>query len=56
MPCFPSLARAEKNSSALQGRWFEEPEGFPMYKSDFSPFSDPFMLSVDVSGVVFTWM
>ena len=23
-----------------------------MYKSDFSPFSDPFMLSVDVSGVV----
>ena len=29
MPCFPSLARAEQNSSALQGRWLEEPEGFP---------------------------
>ena len=25
---------------------------FPMHKSDFSPFSDPFMLSVDASGVV----
>ena len=41
-----------KNSSALQGRWPEGPEGFPMHKSDFSPFSDPFMLSVDASGVV----
>ena len=33
MPCFPSLARAEKNSSALQGRWLEEPEGFPTHVS-----------------------
>ncbi len=33
MPCFPSLARAEKNSSALQGRWLEEPEGFPAHVS-----------------------
>ena len=29
MHSFLSLARAEKNSSALQGRWLEEPEGFP---------------------------
>ena len=29
MPCFPSLAVRRKNSSALQGRWLEEPEGFP---------------------------
>ena len=33
MPCFPSLSRAEKNSSALQGRWLEEPEGFPTHVS-----------------------
>ena len=33
MPCFPSLAHAEKNSSALQGRWLEEPEGFPAHVS-----------------------
>ena len=33
MPCFPSLARAEKNTSALQGRWLEEPEGFPIHVS-----------------------
>ena len=33
MPCFPSLAHAEKNSSALQGRWLEEPEGFPTHVS-----------------------
>ena len=33
MPCFPSIARAEKNSSALQGRWLEEPEGFPTHVS-----------------------
>ena len=33
MPCFPSLSRAEKNSSALQGRWLEEPEGFPAHVS-----------------------
>ena len=33
MPCFPSLARPEKNSSALQGRWLEEPEGFPTHVS-----------------------
>ena len=33
MPCFLSLARAEKNSSALQGRWLEEPEGFPTHVS-----------------------
>ena len=33
MPCFPSLAHAEKNSSALQGRWLEEPEGFPTHES-----------------------
>ena len=33
MPCFPSLARPEKNSSALQGRWLEEPEGFPAHVS-----------------------
>ena len=33
MPCFPSLACAGKNSSALQGRWLEEPEGFPTHVS-----------------------
>ena len=33
MPCFPSLAHAEKNSSALQRRWLEEPEGFPTHVS-----------------------
>ena len=33
MPCFTSLAGAEKNSSALQGRWLEEPEGFPTHVS-----------------------
>ena len=33
MPSFPSLARAEKNSSALQGSWLEEPEGFPTHVS-----------------------
>ena len=53
MPCFPSLARAEKKllrlagevarraggvshprvTSALQGRWLEEPEGFPTHVS-----------------------
>ena len=26
----------KENSSALQGRWPEGPEGFPMHKSDFS--------------------
>ena len=29
MPCFPSLAHAEKNSSALQGRWPAGSEGVP---------------------------
>ena len=33
MHCSPSLARAEKNSSALQGRWLEEPEWFPTHVS-----------------------
>ena len=33
MPCFPSLAHAEKNSSALQGRWPAGPEGFPIHVS-----------------------
>ena len=33
MPSFPSLSRAEKNSSALQGSWLEEPEGFPTHVS-----------------------
>ena len=33
MPCFTSLACAGKNSSALQGRWLEEPEGFPTHVS-----------------------
>ena len=33
MPCLPSLAHAEKNSFALQGRWLEEPEGFPTHVS-----------------------
>ena len=33
MPCFTSLAHAEKNSSALQGRWREEPEGFTTHVS-----------------------
>ena len=47
-----SLSVRRQNSSALQGRWPAGPEGFPMHKSNFSPFSDPFMLSVDASGVV----
>ena len=33
MHCFPLLVRPEENSSALQGRWPEGPEGFPMHVS-----------------------
>ena len=36
--CWRRFNNRRKNSSALQGRWPEGPEGFPMYKSDFSPF------------------
>ena len=30
-PASPHLPVRRKNSSALQGRWLEEPEGFPMH-------------------------
>ena len=41
MHYFPPLVRPKENSSALQGRWPEGPEGFPMHKSNFSLFSRP---------------
>ena len=33
MPCFPSLAGAEKKLLRLQGKWLKEPEEFPTHVS-----------------------
>ena len=32
-PLWPNALRPQENSSALQGRWLEEPEGFPTHVS-----------------------